>query len=448
MAIDTSTVWLVKLSDRASIAAALGGTGFSAYTAGRLLAPREPLPAPEPVDLGDYFSAEEIRAGRSYVRPQIALGLARSALEVTALTAAAVQLSQRARQAQKAPQLRLVGSLRIPVTRAPASRSAAIDAIQAAGAGAALTLSSTVLTLPLSALSRRRTLKAGLATDSWSSWTADLVKSNAIEAVISAALLGGSSALASRTGERWWAYASAGIIGAGVAAVTLGPVVMDPVFNKFKPLPEGETRRDVLALANAAGVNVGEVYSVDASRRTTAVNAYVTGLGPTKRVVLFDTLLADYGRDEVRFVVAHELGHVHHRDVPRQILFIALCAPAMTFAIQQLAQSWAGGLTGAAAVPALALASWTVGAPLVLAGAALSRAVEARTDQFGLTLSDAPDGLISFFRRIAVQNRADVTPARFTRRLIATHPPVTDRIGAALTYRRATARRRRTPAGS
>ncbi len=73
----------------------------------------------------------------------------------------------------------------------------------------------------------------------------------------------------------------------------------------------------MLELARAAGVKVGEVYSVDASRRTTAANAYVTGLGPTKRVVLFDTLLDRYNRDEVRVVVAHELAHVRHRDVPR-----------------------------------------------------------------------------------------------------------------------------------
>ena len=87
----------------------------------------------------------------------------------------------------------------------------------------------------------------------------------------------------------------------------LAPVVLDPVFNDFTPLPEGETRSDVLELARAAGVKVGEVYSVDASRRTTAANAYVAGLGPTKRVVLFDTLLDRYSRDEIRVVVAHEL---------------------------------------------------------------------------------------------------------------------------------------------
>jgi STE24 endopeptidase len=443
MAIDTSTVWLVKLSDRVSVAAALGAAGFSAHTAGRVLGPRDPLPAPVPVDPSDYFSAAEIHTGRSYARHQTVLGLTGTLIEFAAL----VTVVSRGAQRQADPP-GLTGWRPIGSRHGSPPHRVGVDAVRAAGAAAALTLSSTVLTLPLSALARRRSLRAGLATDSWSSWAADLAKSSALEAGLTGALLAGSSALASRTRDRWWLFAGAGLIGVAVVAVTLGPVVLDPLFNDFDPLPEGDTRSDVLALAEAAGVTVGEVYSVDASRRTTAVNAYVNGLGPTKRVVLFDTLLSDYGRDEVRFVVAHELGHVHHRDVSRQIAFMALCAPSMTLAIQRLTRSWAGDLTGARAVPALALASWVVGGPLVLAGAALSRAIEARTDQFGLTLSDAPEGLISFFRRIAIQNRADVTAAGPLRRLIATHPPITERIGAALTYQRATAPRRRTPAGS
>ena len=92
----------------------------------------------------------------------------------------------------------------------------------------------------------------------------------------------------------------------------------------------------MLELAAAAGVKVGEVYSVDASRRTTAANAYVAGLGPTKRVVLFDTLLDRYSRDEVRVVVAHELAHVRNRDVPREgWLYAALVAPAAALAVQR-----------------------------------------------------------------------------------------------------------------
>ena len=424
------------------MAAGLGAAGVSAYAASRLLAPGEPLPAADPVEPHEYFSEAEIRAGRDYARPQIALGVTRSAVELAALALATAQLHPRLSPRRRLSRFNLAGGS----SRTP---SAGSDALSAAGAGAGLSVATTALTLGLRAVSRRRSLRAGLATDTWASWFADLGKATAIEATLTGALLAGSSALASRTRERWWVYASAGLVGVAISAVTLGPVVMDPVFNAFDPLPEGDTRNDVLALAAAAGVNVGEVYSVDASRRTTAVNAYVNGLGPSKRVVLFDTLLSDYGREEVRFVVAHELGHVHHRDVPRQIAFLALCAPSLTYAIQQLTRLWAGGLTGARAVPALSLAGWAVGGPMILAGAALSRRIEARTDQFGLTLSDAPEGLISFFRRIAVQNRADVTRAGRLSRLLGTHPPITQRIGSALAYERITAgRRRRTPAGS
>ncbi len=128
-----------------------------------------------------------------------------------------------------------------------------------------------------------------------------------------AAAGGGAVTAATRRYPRgWWLVAAGGAVGFGALVALLGPVALDPIFNDFDPLPEGETRSDVLELAGAAGVAVGEVYAVDASRRTNAANAYVTGLGPTKRVVLFDTLLDRYGRDEVRGVVAHELAHVRH----------------------------------------------------------------------------------------------------------------------------------------
>ena len=108
----------------------------------------------------------------------------------------------------------------------------------------------------------------------------------------------------------------------------LGPVVLDPVFNTFTPL-RGRARRATTCSSwrSRPGVEVGEVYEVDASRRTTAANAYVTGIGHTKRVVLYDTLLKDFTPAETRLVVAHELGHVRHRDVPHGLLWLALVAP-------------------------------------------------------------------------------------------------------------------------
>ena len=246
------------------------------------------------------------------------------------------------------------------------------------------------------------------------------------------------------------------IVGTGFA--TLAPVLLDPVFNKFTPLPEGQTRADVLKLAAAAGVKVGEVYSVDASRRTTAANAYVTGLGPTKRVVLFDTLLDRYGRDEIRLVVAHELAHVRHRDVWRGVSYAALVAPAAALAVQRLSWRLSHERGTPGALPALALSAVLVAAPIGLLGNRMSRAIERRADEYSLHLAGSPEAFVSFERAVSLQNVADLDPPRWVSALLATHPPTIERIGAAVAFAqrleatptgpRTPAESRRTPEGS
>ncbi len=300
------------------------------------------------------------------------------------------------------------------------------------GAGLAVGLS--LPALPVSAISRRRGLAVGLVTQSWRGWAADLVKGAAIESVLAGAAGGAAVAVTRRYPRSWWLPASAGSVLFGAVLAALAPVVLDPIFNDFTPLPEGETRSDVLDLARAAGVKVGEVYSVDASRRTTAANAYVAGLGPTKRVVLFDTLLDRYNRDEIRVVVAHELGHVRNRDVPRGVLYAALVAPAAALAVQRLSWELSPERGTAGALPPLALAAAVVGAPVGLIGNRLSRAIERRSDAYSLVLTDAPDAFISFERAIAVQNVADLEPPRWLTSLLATHPPTAERIGSAVSF--------------
>jgi STE24 endopeptidase len=291
-------------------------------------------------------------------------------------------------------------------------------------------------------------------TQSWRGWAGDLVKSAGISAGLAGA--GGAAAVAAtrRYPRGWWAPAGGGSVVFGALLAALAPVVLDPIFNDFTPLPEGETRSDVLALAEAAGVRVGEVYSVDASRRTTAANAYVTGLGPTKRVVLFDTLLDRYSRDEVRLVVAHELAHVRHRDVARSLAYAAVVVPAGAFAVQRLSWSLAPTRRGSAgALPALALAAALVATPTGLIASRLSRAMERRADTLSLELTDAPEAFISFERRIALQNVADLDPPRLVSAFLASHPPTAERIGAAVAFQASEVRpptpsSRRTPAGS
>jgi STE24 endopeptidase len=234
----------------------------------------------------------------------------------------------------------------------------------------------------------------------------------------------------------WWVPGSVLTVGFATAGIYLGPVVLDPIFNRFTTLPEGRTRTDVLALAREAGVDVGQVYEIDASRRTTGSNAYVTGLGRTKRVVLYDNLLKDFTRDEVRLVVAHELGHVHYRDVPRGLLYVALVAPAGLFAASLLTRRLAPPeeRPGPAALPALALSIAIVSFGVTVVANQLSRRIEARADSYSLRLTDAPEPFVGFERGIALRNVSDPDPPGWLVALLATHPPTVDRIGIAKAF--------------
>jgi STE24 endopeptidase len=171
---------------------------------------------------------------------------------------------------------------------------------------------------------------------------------------------------------------------------------------------------------------------VDASRRTTAANAYVAGLGATRRVVLFDTLCSTFSRDETRLVVAHELGHVRHRDVARGLAQVGLVAPAGMLAVARLASRLDGGRRpGPGSLPALALAFGIVGGPVGAVSNQLSRAVERRADDFALKLTDAPEAFTSFEQRIVLANLGDPDPPGWFNLLLATHPPAVERIAMA-----------------
>jgi STE24 endopeptidase len=383
---------------------------LAADAARRLLAPRPPAVEPVQVDLRSYFSAEEIDRGRRFARPQRALALAGGALELALLA-------------------RITARPPWPLRRAW-SRPAAGGA-----AGAALlSVGLTVPQLPLRALGRRRAMAVGLDTQSWRDWGADAAKATAIQTLFAGAAGAAAVAVMVRWPRGWWLPAAVGSVGLGSALAALAPVVLDPIFNDFEPLPEGQTRADVLSLAGAAGVTVGEVFSVDASRRTTAANAYVTGLGPTKRVVLFDTLLDRYSRDEIRLVVAHELAHVRHRDVGRSLAFAAIVAAPAGFAVQRLSWSLSAARGTPATLPALGLAAALVGAPIGVIANRMSRAVERRADHFALALAGVPEAFVSFERAIALQNVADLDPPRWLTRLTASHPPTAERIGAAVAF--------------
>jgi STE24 endopeptidase len=393
-----------------AIVVAVAAAGAATF----LLRPRSGLIDPAAVDVEQYFTAFQLDRAEDFRSVQRLLGI--GGLVVS------------------------TGTLALLVWRPPRrvfDRLGRRPLLGAAAAGAGISVLLVVVGLPIDAWQRSRSLDVGLATQSWPDWALDVVKSTAINAVFAAA--GGLLALVliRRFRRNWWAPAAVVIVAFGVITIWLWPVVIDPIFNDFEKLPQGPVRRDVLELANEAGVDVGEVYRVDASRRTSAANAYVGGLGHSKRVVLYDNLIAGFPRDEVRLVVAHELGHQKHHDLQRGLLWLALVAPAGTFLAQRLAEAFGRryGLDdpavkpGPIVLPAVALAITLASLVLGSASNVLSRQVEARADAFALDLTQDPAAFVQFERRIALRNVADPDPPWWTQALFATHPSTMDRIG-------------------
>jgi STE24 endopeptidase len=296
---------------------------------------------------------------------------------------------------------------------------------------AGLSVAITIATLPVSIVARERAKDVGLVTQSWVGYAGDVVKGTAINAIIVA--IGGAVLVFAirRFGRRWWIPATVVVIAFGVISTYATPVVIDPLFNRFDRL-QGPLRAEILQLADKADVKVGEVYEMDASRRTTAANAYVNGIGSTKRVVVYDTLLNKFPPDAVRGVVAHELGHVHYDDVPHGLLYLAIVAPFGMLAVARLSERLD---RGASPVPAVALSIALLVPAVTIISNQLSRAVEARADRFSMELTHDPQGLIDFQRRITEQNVGDPDPPRWVAFLLGTHPTAVQRIGQALAFK-------------
>jgi STE24 endopeptidase len=379
-----------------------------------LLRPRSGLIEPAPVSATAYFSHAELERAHDYRDTQRLLGVAGLAISGGTLTLLAVR-----------PPRRLLARLdRRPV-------------LGGAAAGAGISLVLVAVGLPLAAVAHNRSVDVGLSTQGWGDWLADAGKAAGIEAAFAAG--GGALAVAliRRFRRNWWAPAAVCVVALGAASLWLFPVVIDPIFNRFEKLPHGKLRSEVLTLAQQAGVDVGQVYRVDASRRTTGANAYVNGIGHTKRVVLYDTLIDDFSDDQVRSVVAHELGHQKHDDIYRGLAWLALVAPAGTFLAQALAERIGRreGLgdpartPGPAALPALVLSLALVSFALGSASNVLSRKVEASADGFSLQLTHDPAAQIELERRLAISNVADPDPPKLLQILFGTHPTTVQRIG-------------------
>jgi STE24 endopeptidase len=222
----------------------------------------------------------------------------------------------------------------------------------------------------------------------------------------------------------------------------LAPILIAPIFNKYIPLGDEhkELAERLLALARRANTKVRGVFKFDMSKRTKSANAALTGIGNTRRIVLGDTLINEFSTDEIETVLAHELGHHVHRDIPLFITFGAI-STTLSLYIASRALNWAIGYFGfdspadVAAFPALSLIFGAYGLITMPIGNAVSRWREKMADDYALQSTGKNEAFASAFTRLANQNLGEIDPEKWVVFMFYSHPPLGERIEKARNWK-------------
>jgi STE24 endopeptidase len=281
----------------------------------------------------------------------------------------------------------------------------------------------------------------GLATETFGHWLKDHAKAVLIGVLFAeGAAMFVYSALRHRP-DTWWMIAAAGYSIVAIVLVNLAPVVLLPLFFTFKPLNKDTLRDRLTALASKAGTNIMGVYEWTLSDRTRKANAALTGIGNTRRILLSDTLLAEYSDDEIEVILAHELAHHVHRDIWTTVLFDIALTLAGFFAAHLVlyrAVPFFGfeGIADPAGMPILLLTAGGVGLCVKPLLNAVSRSHERRADAYALTMTENPSAFITAMRRLGQQNLAEDSPSKLVQALFYTHPPINERLRAAQVWGR------------
>ena len=278
----------------------------------------------------------------------------------------------------------------------------------------------------------------GQSNQTFKDWVVDQIKGMAVGAPIGLILLELLYLALRVTGDLWWLWAAIGMLIFTVLLSNLAPILIMPLFNKYVPL--GDEHKDLadrlLALARRANTKVQGVFKFDMSKRTKAANAALTGIGNTRRIVLGDTLINEFSTDEIETVLAHELGHHVHRDIPFLIAFGTL-STTLSLYLASLALNWAidyfgfSGPADVAAFPALALILGAYGLITMPIDNAVSRWREGMADDYALQATGKREAFASAFTRLANQNLGEVDPEKWVVFMFYSHPPLGERIAKA-----------------
>ena len=275
-----------------------------------------------------------------------------------------------------------------------------------------------------------------LSNESFGTWLKDHLKAFGIATAFALAAADAVYALIAWSPGWWWLLAAFAGTVLTILLAQLAPVLLLPLFYRFVPLDRPDLSERLVKLSRRAGVPVLGVYEWALGAKTRRANAALVGTGATRRILLSDTLLAEYTEDEIEVILAHELAHHVHRDIPKGLAMEFVVLLGGFYAAAVALRSYAGplrlsGVADPAGLPMLLLvlgAASLAATPLLYA---VSRLNERRADQFALTLTRLHEPFISAMRRLGAQNLSEEKPARLIVWLFHTHPPIEERIAAA-----------------
>jgi len=284
----------------------------------------------------------------------------------------------------------------------------------------------------------------GLSTQSAGQWLGDWARGVAVGAVVSALVLWIPYLLLRSSPRRWWLWSGLAALPLGALALLVAPVWIAPLFDDFGPMRDKALETRILALAGRAGIDGARVFEVNKSADTRLVNAYVTGIGVTKRIVLWDTLLRRLQPDEVLFVMGHEMGHFVLHHTLAIILGAALVATLALFVVHRVAgrlivryrdRFGFDRLADVASLPLLVLVGGVVSFVVTPGVLAWSRWQEREADRFGLEITGNQHAAAMAFVRLQQENLGVPRPGLLYTLWRGSHPSLASRIEAANAYR-------------
>jgi len=236
-------------------------------------------------------------------------------------------------------------------------------------------------------------------------------------------------------GDLWWIVFASAMFLISVVLSQLFPIVIMPIFYKVIPLQDEELKTRINNLAKGAGIKVENVFSFNMSKNTKKANAAFTGLGKTKRIILGDTLLNDYTKDEIETVIAHELGHYKHKHIVKNLIFGTVSSFLTFFIISILYKnslSWFDfeNITQIAAIPLLSLWAMIIGLIQSPIGNILSRKYEYQADRYAIESTGKPESFKNTLNKLTDQNLGDREPHPFIEWFFYSHPSIKNRINA------------------